>query len=113
NPVTLMLSEHATAEEIAALEESMNLDKPLLIQYGYYLKDIAQGSFGDSYRYSQDALKIVLEKLPATLELGVVSIIIAILIAIPLGVWSAVRKDTFIDVFITGASVFGKAMPNF
>jgi len=113
DPVTLMLSENATDEEIAALEKSMNLDKPLFVQYGYYLKDITQGSFGDSYRYNQDALKIVLEKLPATFELGIVSIIIAIIIAIPLGIWSAVRKNTFIDVFITGASVFGKAMPNF
>lgn len=113
DPVTLMLSENATEEEIAALTESMNLDKPVLVQYGHYLKDIAQGSFGESYRYNQDALKIVLEKLPATFELGIAAIIIATIIAIPLGIWSAVRKNTFVDLFITGASVFGKAMPNF
>lgn len=113
DPVTLMLSENATEEEIEALKEEMNLNKPLLVQYGLYLKDIAQGSFGESYRYKQDSLSIVLERLPATFELGAISIVIAVLFSIPLGIWSATRKDTFIDVFITGSSVFGKAMPNF
>lgn len=113
DPVVLMLPENATEEEIANLKESMNLDKPIIVQYGLYLKDITQGSFGDSYRYKQDALSIVIEKLPATFELGIFAIIIAILVAVPLGIWSATKKDTFVDLFITGFSVFGKAMPNF
>src|SRR5690625_4561056 len=89
DPVVFMLPENETEEEIANLKESMNLDKPIIVQYGLYLKDITQGSFGDSYRYKQDALSIVIEKLPATLELGIFAIIIAILVAVPLGIWSA------------------------
>ncbi|PYZ99082.1 ABC transporter permease [Alteribacter lacisalsi] len=113
NPVALMLPEDASQEQIAALTESMGLNEPFYVQYGIFLGNAIQGDFGTSYRYNQDAMSIVLERLPQTFELAAVSMLFATIIAIPLGIWSAAKQNTVIDVFATGASVLGKAMPNF
>jgi peptide/nickel transport system permease protein len=113
DPVVLMLPEDATEEDIQTLREALNLDKPFLVQYGTYLYNLVQGKFGESYKYNQEALPIVLERLPATLELAAASMIVATILAIPLGVWSATRQNTFMDLFATGGAVLGKAMPNF
>lgn len=113
DPVTLMLSEDATAEQIASLREALGLNKPFYVQYGIFLMNMLQGEFGRSFTYDQDALTIVLERLPKTLLLGGVSVAFAILVSIPLGILSATRKNTLLDLFITGFSVLSKAMPNF
>lgn len=113
DPAALMLPEDASPEDIQKLREALNLDKPFYVQYGTFLLNIVQGDFGTSFRYNQPALPIALERLPATLELAIASMIVATLIAIPMGIWSATRRNTYIDLFITGSAVLGKAMPNF
>ncbi|MDQ0256429.1 peptide/nickel transport system permease protein [Evansella vedderi] len=113
DPVVLMLPEDASNEEIKAMQESLGLDKPVIVQYGLFLSNVMKGQFGQSFVYKQEALPIVLERLPATFELMIAAIIISILISIPLGVLSAIKRNTFIDLFISGTSVLGKAMPNF
>jgi peptide/nickel transport system permease protein len=113
DPVVLMLPEDATAEDMAALREALNLDKPFYVQFGTYLWNVLQGDFGDSFRYKQDALKLVLERLPATFELAAASMVIAIVIAIPLGVLSATHKNSVLELFVTTGTVLGKAMPHF
>ena len=113
DPVALMLSEDATQEEIQVLRESLGLDKPVHQQFITYVGNLLQGDFGRSYRYNQDALSIVVERLPATLELAGASMLVALLISIPLGVWSATKQNSFFDIFATGGSILGKAMPNF
>lgn len=113
DPVTLMLSEEATAEEKEALREALGLNKPFIVQYGIYVVNLLQGDFGESFRYNTDALSLVLERLPATLELAFYSMLIAIIIAIPLGVLSATRRNSLIDIFASSTSVLGKALPNF
>jgi peptide/nickel transport system permease protein len=113
DPVALMLPEDATEEDIRILREALNLDKPFLVQYGTYLLNMLQGNFGESFKYGQEALPIVLERLPATLELAAASMIVATIIAIPLGIWSATKQNSFLDLFATGGAVLGKAMPNF
>ncbi|QTD41061.1 ABC transporter permease [Sporosarcina sp. Te-1] len=113
NPVALMLPEDASQEDIDRLTTALGLDQPFIVQYGKYMVGLLQGNFGESFRYNTDALPLVLERLPATLELAAASMIIAILIAIPLGVWSATRKNTSMDLIATGGAVIGKAMPNF
>jgi peptide/nickel transport system permease protein len=113
DPVSLMLPETATAEERDSLREALGFNEPLPVQYLTYLANLVQGDFGDSFRYNTDALTLVLERLPATLELAVASMIIAILISVPLGILSAVKRNSFLDLFITGGSVLGKAMPSF
>lgn len=113
NPVALMLPEDASTEDIIALEAALGLDQPFVVQYGKYMLNLVQGDFGQSFKYNTDALPLVLERLPATLELGVAALLLAIIIAIPLGIWSATKKNTSIDLFATGGAVLGKAMPNF
>lgn len=113
DPVSLMLPETATAEERDSLRESLGFNEPLPVQYFTYLGNLVQGDFGDSFRYNTDALSLIMERLPATLELAIASMIIAVLISVPLGILSAVKRNSFFDLFITGGAVLGKAMPNF
>ncbi|WP_088052534.1 ABC transporter permease [Virgibacillus dakarensis] len=113
DPVALMLPDGATQQDIDALRTALGLNDPFIVQYFRYLSDLLQGSFGESWRYNAGALPIVLERLPATFELAFYSLLVAIFISIPLGIWSATKRNSIIDIFITGGSVLGKAMPNF
>lgn len=113
DPVALMLPETATAEDRAVLTEALGLDQPLYKQYITFLGSAIQGDFGTSFRYGESALPLVLERLPASFELAVAAMIFAIVMAIPLGILSAVKRNTFTDLLISGISVIGKAMPNF
>lgn len=113
DPVVLMLGDEATPEQIASLREALGLNEPLHVQYGTYLANVLQGDFGTSYRYGLDALPIVLERLPATLMLAASSLIFAVVVSVPLGIWSAVHRGGRLDAAISGLSVLAKAMPNF
>ncbi|ACB86337.1 nickel ABC transporter permease [Natranaerobius thermophilus] len=113
DPVTMMLPEEATQEEVEAMRESLGLNDPFMVQYGRFLINMLQGDFGESYRYNEQALPIVMSRIPATLELTVSAMVVATVIAVPLGIWSAVNKNSFLDIFVTGGAVLGKAMPNF
>ncbi|ETP67291.1 ABC transporter permease [Planococcus glaciei] len=113
DPVSLMLPETATDAERDSLRESMGFNDPIMIQYFNYLGDLVTGDFGDSFRYNTDALNLILERLPATIELAIAAMIVAIVISVPLGILSAVKRNSFFDLFITGGAVLGKAMPNF
>ncbi len=113
DPVALMLPETATDQEREELREALGLNDPLYIQYFNYMKDVLRGDFGDSLRYNQPALGIVLERLPASFTLALSSMAVAVLLSVPAGIYSAIKRNTFSDLIITGASVLGKAMPNF
>lgn len=113
DPVILMLPQDATQEEINTLREALGLDRPFIVQYGAFLLNMFQGDFGESYRYGEPSLDIVLERLPATMELAFAAFFVAVLVSVPLGIWSATRQNTILDLFITGGSVLGKAIPNF
>jgi peptide/nickel transport system permease protein len=113
DPVALMLPDSATPKQIAALRDALGLNQPFFVQYGIFLKNMIMGDFGESFRYNQDALTIVLERFPASLQVGLLAMVIAVSISIPLGIWSATKQNSVIDLFITGTSVLGKAMPNF
>ncbi|WP_018752093.1 ABC transporter permease [Paenibacillus sanguinis] len=113
DPVALMLPETATDEDRALLTQELGLNEPLYKQYGLFIMNAVQGDFGTSFRYNQPALPLVLERLPASFELAVAAMVFAIVIAVPAGIWSAVKRNTFSDLFISGFSVLGKAMPNF
>ncbi|MDQ0902101.1 MULTISPECIES: ABC transporter permease [unclassified Paenibacillus] len=113
DPIVLMLPEDATQEDRDALRTALNLDEPFYVQFGTYLWNILHGDFGNSFRYNQAALPLVLERLPATAQLAAASMIIAIAMAVPLGIWSATRKNSAIELIVTTGTVLGKAMPNF
>lgn len=113
DPVSLMLADTATDEDRKILIAALGLDQPLYVQYATFMSNLVQGDFGISFRYDQPALPIVLERLPASFELAFASMIVATVISIPLGILSATKRNSFLDVFVTGSAVLGKAMPHF
>lgn len=113
DPVALLLPETATDEEKEILREALGFNDPLYIQFFNYIGDLLRGDFGTSLIYNTDALTIVLERLPATFELAVAGMIFAVVISVPLGILAAIKRNSIIDLLITGASSLGKAMPNF
>jgi peptide/nickel transport system permease protein len=114
DPAVLLLPEDAEPEQIAVLREALGLDRPVLVQYAIFMRDLSRGDFGKSLRYSgQAALPIVLERLPATLQLTAAALLVAILISLPAGIVAAVYRSRWPDVGATGLAVLGQAMPNF
>lgn len=113
DPIALLLPETATEEEKEILREALGLNEPLYIQFFNYVGDLLKGDFGNSLVYNTDALALVLERLPATFELAIASMIFAIVISVPLGIIAAIKRNSILDLLISGASSLGKAMPNF
>ena len=114
DPVVLMLPEDAEQWQVEALREALGLDRPIPTQYVMYLRDLLRGDFGTSLRYTnQAALPIVLERLPATLQLTLAALVVAVVISFPLGIIAAVYRNRWPDVFSTSFAVLGQAMPNF
>ncbi len=113
DPTFLFVSERATEEEIELIRKALGFDKPLHIQYLTYLGNILQGDFGNSLSYRQPAMDIVLGALPATIELTVFSMIFAIGLAIPFGVFAALYRGTPVDGGIMTLAMFGQSIPNF
>lgn len=113
DPAALYVGPRARPEQIEIARKLLGLDKPLYIQYLIYLQDLFHGNLGISIRTKQPVLQDVLGVLPATLELITVSIIIAILIGVPLGILSAKRKDTITDHVSRVVTVAGVSIPAF
>ncbi|MGP6140201.1 MULTISPECIES: ABC transporter permease [unclassified Jeotgalibaca] len=113
DPATLYVSADATEEQINQVRESLGLDKPLLIRYGYWLKELLQGNLGNSFATRQPVMNILMERVGPTVILMGSSLVVAYLIAIPLGIYSAVKQNTWVDYLITGSSIMGVSIPNF
>ena len=114
NPVGALLPDDASPEQIAFLINKLGLDQPIHIQYLRFLGNAVQGDFGLSMKWpGQSAMDVVLSRLPATLTLGGMAMLISVVIAIPLGVASATRKGTIVDSFAQGVALIGQSMPSF
>ena len=113
DPVALLLPQDATAADREILRRELGLTAPLPIQYAIFLQKVAVLDFGQSYRYQQPAMKVVLDALPTTLQLTVAALVVALLIAFPAGILSAVKRDTWVDAAAMGLSLIGQAMPVF
>jgi peptide/nickel transport system permease protein len=113
DPALLMLPPDAGADALEDIRHSMGLDKPLVAQYGLFIKDYATGSFGDSLRSKTPVSELIKDRLPNSLKLVGAAAVIVLLISIPLGVLSAVYKGTWIDTLATGFAVLGQAIPVF
>ncbi|MGB7874066.1 MAG: ABC transporter permease [Anaerolineales bacterium] len=111
DPCKAMLGEKASAETCERFNRVQGLDKPIPTQFGIYLKNMLSGDFGDSIRFSRPVTTILLERLPTTIELGLVSLIFAILIGIPAGIISATRRNSAVDVGVMVAANTGVSMP--
>ncbi len=113
DPVMHLAHPEASPEEIAEIRAAYGFDRPLPEQYLKQLRMMLRGDFGESFRFRSPALPLVLEKLPATMELAAVSMLVALLIAIPAGLLSAIFQNSPIDLGVTTTSTLGRAMPNF
>jgi peptide/nickel transport system permease protein len=113
DPVLLFLPMDIQSKDVNEFRERLGFNDPLLVQYGRFMRGALRGDFGESLRYRRPALGLVLERLPATLLLAGSAIALTLLIAVPLGVLTAVRRDTMVDHLGTVATVLGQATPGF
>ena len=113
DPVRALVPLDATQEDMENIKIQFGLDRPIYIQYFTFVKQALKGDLGDSFRYRQESLGMVLQRLPATLLLVSASILLAVIISIPLGVFTAVRKDTIYDHIGTVISLSGISIPAF
>ena len=114
--VTELYTAHGSAvsqEVIDARKAELGLDKPFLVQYGVWLLRLLQGDMGQSYISGNDVFDTFISKLPATLLLTFLSVILTVLISIPLGILSAVHQGRIVDIILRFISFVGNAMPNF
>ncbi len=113
DPATAILGVQASPQEVERLRRSLGLDQPWFVQLGIWAGNVMRGDLGISYISKKPVSELILTRLPVTLELTIFSMLLAILIAIPAGIISAVKRNTWIDYFFTGFSLFGVSMPSF
>lgn len=113
DPVSLMVGPTATQADIEALRQSMNLDRPFFMQYAAFLGGVLQGDFGTSLWQHQPALGLVLERFPFTIQLAAAALFLALLVAVPLGILSAVYRNSLLDRLAIGTSLVGQSVPGF
>jgi peptide/nickel transport system permease protein len=113
DPARMILGQEATEEALQALREQMGLNDPLYVQYFNWVTNVLQGDLGNSLKDNTPVLTVLLQKLPVTIQLSIMSFIIAMLIAIPAGIISATRKGTFWDYFGTTFALSGVSVPPF
>ena len=113
DPVLLFMPMDIQAKDVNEFRERLGFNDPLAVQYGRFLGAAVRGDFGESLRYRRDALGLVLERLPATLLLAGAALALTAVIAVPLGVVSAVRRDSAFDHAATIVTVLGQATPGF
>jgi peptide/nickel transport system permease protein len=113
DPTYLYVSERASEEEIIETRQKLGFDRPLPVQYLLYMGGVLTGNFGSSLRARQPAMELVLERLPATLELTIFAMAISTLIAIPVGILAAIHRGTPLDGGIMLFAMFGQSIPSF
>lgn len=111
DPCKAMLGEKATVQVCERFNEQYGLNKPIPVQFWIYVKDILRGDFGQSIRFSRPVTTILIERLPTTIELGSIALIIAVLVGIPAGVISALKRNSIMDVIVMVGANMGVSMP--
>ncbi|HWT80325.1 MAG TPA: ABC transporter permease [Candidatus Methylomirabilis sp.] len=113
DPVPLLLPPDAPIAEMERLRHEMGLDRPILVQYGVFANQAIRGDFGRSIHFRTSALAVVWERVPATLELALASFFCALVVAVPAGIVSAIKRGTLYDNFVMGMALIGQAAPTF
>ena len=113
DPINNMLGEEATREQRKELRERLGLGNPFIIQFGNFIINACQGEFGISYRNNRAVGALIRERLPATLELTLAAGLLSIVIAIPLGVFSALKRDSLVSHIVQAVSLIGISLPTF
>jgi ABC-type dipeptide/oligopeptide/nickel transport system permease component len=113
DPVEQMLGEGAAPGELVQLRQALGLDQPLLTQYGHYLRQLAHGDLGQSFKFQAPVRQVIFERYPATLSLAFLALLVCAAIAIPAGVLAAYRRGHAADRAVGVFTLFGLAVPNF
>jgi ABC-type dipeptide/oligopeptide/nickel transport system permease component len=113
DPAATMLPGDASVDELRHLRHTLGLDQPLHVQYIAFLGGAVRGDFGESFRHQQPAFGLVLERLPATLELAFAALLLAVVVALPLGIVAALYRGRAVDMLAMGFAVVGQATPYF
>ncbi len=113
DPTLVLLPPDASPEDVKRFREAMGFNDPFFVQYARFMRGALQGNFGESIRHGEPAFHLVVERLPATLELAGAGLGIALLLAIPAGIVSAVRRNSLIDYVSTVIALLGQSMPTF
>jgi len=113
DPAIAILGEYATAEALEAIREKLDLNRPLLVQYTFFLWNLVQGDLGTSLSNSKPVAMLILRMLPYSIELSISAIIISIIIGIPIGILSALKRNRFIDYIGRTFALLGFSTPSF
>jgi peptide/nickel transport system permease protein len=113
DPVNNMLGQNATTEEREAMRRELGLDRPFLVQYGRYLGRVVRGQLGVSYRLGIPVGELLRERLPASVELSGMAMLLTLLVGVPLGIYTAIRRGSWVSRIILGGSLAGLSVPTF
>ncbi|OGA06613.1 MAG: ABC transporter permease [Betaproteobacteria bacterium RIFCSPLOWO2_02_FULL_65_20] len=113
NPVDILVSPQADQAEIARATAALGLDRPLAAQYWVFLRQAAAGDLGRSFAFNVPAIQLILERMPATLELAIAAMLIAVVLGIPLGLWAGLAPDSIAGRTIMTGSILGFSLPTF
>lgn len=113
DPVRIMIGDQATEEQIQATRSAYGLDQPLPVQYWLYLRDMLGGDLGESLRQRQPVSELLLEALPATMQLAAAAGVLSVVVGIPIGILSAAQRGTLLDRAVMMIALVGQAMPTF
>lgn len=113
DPARVLLGESATPQTVAALQHQLGLDKPLIVQFALWLWQAIHGNLGQSIQLEQPVVLSILQRLPVTAELGLCALFFSLLLAIPLGIYSATHRNSWVDWLVNVFSLLGTAIPSF
>jgi peptide/nickel transport system permease protein len=113
NPVDILVNPHADQTEIARATAALGLDRPLVEQYFAFIRNAATGNLGLSFAFNVPAIGLILERMPATLELAIAAMLIAVLLGVPLGLWAGLEPDSASGKAVMAASILGFSLPTF
>jgi peptide/nickel transport system permease protein len=113
DPAAIIAGDYANSEQIEGIRESLGLNEPILKQFVIWISNVLQGDFGESFFYKKQVAELISERLEPTLSLSIVTILLVVLVAVPLGVVAAHYHGTWIDRFVMGFSVLGFSIPVF
>ena len=113
DPVVFLLGQDSSPAQIVQMRADLGLDRPFIVQFGHFLVNAAQGEFGLSLRQGAKVSRLIAERFPATLELAVVAALMALLVGVPMGVYSALRRGSFTSQLFMTVSLLGVSLPTF
>jgi peptide/nickel transport system permease protein len=113
SPVDILINPEMSEAEMEAVTKALGLDRPIWEQYFVFVSNALHGDLGKSFVFGQSAIKLIVERIPATMELAIIAILISLVVGIPLGMWAGLKPNSFAGRSIMAGSILGFSLPNF